>query len=111
MTELWNYRHDIQVAGTELIGYDVEATDGHIGTIDESSIDADNGYLVVDTGFWIFGKKRVVPANAVRQINHPDRKVFLDIDKAKVEGAPDHHDHWNEPEAREPFAMYYGPLS
>jgi hypothetical protein len=47
----------------------------------------------------------------VKQINHPDRKVFLDIDKAKVKDAPDHHDRWTEPDEREPFVTYYGPLS
>ena len=49
----------------KLVGYDVEATDGHIGKIDEASTETDRNYLVVDTGFWIFGKKRLVPAGVV----------------------------------------------
>ena len=48
-----------------MTGFDVEAIDGSIGKIDESSFEADNSHIVVDTGFWIFGKKRLIPAGAV----------------------------------------------
>ena len=34
----------------DFVGYDVEATDGTIGKVDESSYDASCAYLVVDTG-------------------------------------------------------------
>ncbi len=110
MTELWTYRTEINPDDLDLTGFDVEATDGHIGTIDEwSAADADS-YLVVDTGFWIFGKKRVVPARAVKQVNIDDRMVFVDMTKDQVKGAPDHHPEWNDPDHREPFVGYYGPM-
>ena len=60
---------DVDPAASDLVGYDVEATDGHIGKIDEASNEAAGQYLVVDTGFWIFGKKRLIPAGVV----HPCR--------------------------------------
>jgi hypothetical protein len=54
-----------QVGDRGLDGYDVMATDGRIGSIEEHSSDESSGYLVVDTGFWIFGKKRLMPAGVV----------------------------------------------
>jgi hypothetical protein len=110
MSELWNYRHDIEVNDVDLVGYDVEATDGRIGKIDESSAEVGSAHLVVDTGFWIFGHKRVLPARAVKQINHDDQVVFIDLTKDEVKGAPDHHDTWSGPDDREPFTDYYTPF-
>ena len=40
MDNTWTYREGIDAVSNELIGYDVEASDGHIGKIDESSLDA-----------------------------------------------------------------------
>jgi hypothetical protein len=42
----------------DLVGYRVEATDGRIGSVDEASDDTDARWLVVDTGPWIFGRRR-----------------------------------------------------
>ncbi len=110
MTDLWSYRLEIETTDLDLDGFDVEATDGHIGKVDEWSGAAGDSYLVVDTGFWIFGKKRVVPARAVKQIDLDGRKVFVDMTKDQVKDAPDHHDEWAHPERREPFAGYYGTM-
>ncbi len=38
----------------ELTGYAVEAIDGEVGSVDESTYEASGSYLVVDTGPWIF---------------------------------------------------------
>ena len=49
-----------------LTGYAVEATDGHIGNVGPmNDDDMARGCVIVDTGFWIFGKKRMVPAGAL----------------------------------------------
>ena len=73
MSNTWDYRDDIDVGDT-VVGYDVDATDGDIGKIDEASTDAGRRYLVVDTGFWIFGKKRMIPAGVVTRVDHDGRK-------------------------------------
>ena len=44
--------------------------------------------LVVDTGFWIFGKKRVIPAGTVRRVDDEDRKVYVDMTKDQIKSAP-----------------------
>lgn len=110
MTDLWNYRPDTKGADVDIVGFDVEASDGHIGKVDESSDDVDSSHLVVDTGFWIFGKKRVIPARAVRQVNVEEEKVFIDMTKEQVKDAPDHHPRWDEDDRRAVMSEYYTPF-
>jgi hypothetical protein len=106
MTELWAYRTGVDVTEVELIGFDVEARDGHIGKIDESSVEAGDAYLVVDTGFWIFGKKRLIPARAVRQVNTETGTVYVDLDKDEIKDAPDFEAEVRATH-RDPHAGYY----
>ena len=47
---MWDYRTDTQTSARDLVGYDVEASDGHIGKIDEATYDAGSAFLVVDSG-------------------------------------------------------------
>jgi hypothetical protein len=84
MSELWTYQvREYATPPTEgqgqvppeLAGYGVEAADGHIGKIDEATYEVGASYLVVDTGFWIFGKKRMIPAGVITRIDHDDRQV------------------------------------
>ena len=61
--DMWSYRESPEVAdSSNLVGYDVEAIDGQIGSVDEATYEAGGSYLVVDTGGWIFGKKVMLPA-------------------------------------------------
>ena len=91
MTNIWSYRDDVGtgVDTTDFVGYDVEASDGRIGSIDEASNEAGGSFLVVDTGFWIFGKKRMVPAGVVERIDHDDRRVIVQMTKDEIKSAPD----------------------
>jgi hypothetical protein len=86
---MWEYRADLGAGERDLVGYDVEATDGSIGKIDEASDAAGSAFLVVDTGFWIFGKKRMIPAGAVDRIDDVDHKVFVRLTKDQIKSAPD----------------------
>ncbi len=75
--------------GIEVIGYDVEATDGGLGKIDESSLEAGSAYVVVDTGWWIFGKKRLIPAGAIAAVDHENKHVAVQMTKEQIKDAPD----------------------
>jgi hypothetical protein len=65
MTDLWSYRDTARSEPTDLVGFQVVATDGAIGNIDVATYDVGGSYIVVDTGFWIFGKKRMLPAGVI----------------------------------------------
>ena len=89
MTSMWDYRADAGFDGQDIVGYNVEATDGGIGKIDESSVAAGKAYMVVDTGFWIFGKKRLIPAGVVQRVDDEARKVYVSLTKDQIKAAPD----------------------
>ena len=91
-TELWTYGTDLAADQAQLVGYDVEASDGDIGKIDKATEDTSRRFLVVDTGFWIFGKKRMVPAGLVSRIDHNDKRVFISMTKEQIKSAPDYDD-------------------
>lgn len=110
MTDIWNLRSGDWSSEQNLAGYDVEAIDGHIGKIDESTAEAGRQHVVVDTGFWIFGKKRMVPAGSIKQINHDEQKVFVQLTKEQIKDAPDFDETLrDEAEYRSSHEQYYGP--
>jgi hypothetical protein len=105
----WRYREDAGVASTDLVGYKVEATDGHIGRIDSASHDVDASYLVVDTGPWIFGKRVLLPAGMVNHVDHEDRKVYVDRSKDQIKAAPEFDEStYTDPVYRDKLGGYYG---
>lgn len=86
----WTYRSDAGMSGgkLDLVGYDVEATDGRIGKIDEATYDAGSSYVVVDTGPWIFGSKVMLPAGTITRIDRRDRKVYVGRTRDQIKNAP-----------------------
>ena len=90
-TSLWRLQTQ-GVRVSNLVGYDVEATDGHIGKIDSATDETDRYSVVVDTGLWIFGKKRLIPAGVIDRVDDGNKKVFLSMTKDRVKGAPDYDD-------------------
>jgi hypothetical protein len=87
MTSMWDYRETVKDRG--LAGFDVEATDGRIGKLDEASDELGASCLVVDTGFWIFGKKRLLPAGFVTRVDRANEKVHVGLTKDEVKSLPD----------------------
>jgi hypothetical protein len=92
-----------------VIGYDVQATDGAIGKVDETTEEAGAATLVVDTGWWIFGRKRLLPAGTITEIDHDDAKVYLRCSKDQVKAAPDYDAGWIGDHAyRDTLTSHYG---
>jgi hypothetical protein len=105
---MWAYRADLGMVTLrrDIVGYDVEATDGLIGSIDESSYDPSCAYLVVDTGTWILGKRRLIPAGVVERVDVEARKVFVALSTAEVKAAPDFEERHRR--SRDEYETYYG---
>jgi hypothetical protein len=91
----------------DLVGYQVQANDGRIGSIDEMSDEADAGYLVVDTGGWIFGHKVLLPAGTVARVDHQDRVVHVDRTRQEIKDAPPFDADSADPEYRQRVGDYY----
>jgi hypothetical protein len=45
MTDIWSYRDTAREQTTDVVGFDVVATDGSIGKVDEATYDAEASYL------------------------------------------------------------------
>ena len=106
---VWTYRPDV-ARGSNVVGYSVEAIDGRIGKIDKASDEADAAHLVVDTGFWIFGTKRLIPAGVVNHVDDKSRTVSIDMSKEQVESAPDWEEQLNGGNWKDRYDAYYGPF-
>jgi len=92
----------------DIVGYDVEATDGSIGSVDKASNDTDAHRIVVDTGPWIFGHKVMLPAGVISQVSHEDKKIFVDRTKDQIKESPRYdEDADHSPEYREQVGTYY----
>jgi hypothetical protein len=91
-------------------GYEVEATDGSIGKVDEATYDIGSSYLVVDTGPWIFGKKVMLPAGVIRSIDETEERVFVNRTKDQIKSSPEFDDSMlSDTEYRDRLGSYYGP--
>ena len=107
-TGIWTYRETIR-AQPDLSGYKVEARDGSIGKIDKANNDVGSACIVVDTGPWILGKKVMIPAGAVRDIDPDTETIFVDRTKDEIKNAPEYDDdRFNDPKYREDISRYYG---
>jgi hypothetical protein len=113
--DIWTYRSEadlgVDVTRTlDVTGFGVEALDGGIGKIDEATYEVGRGYIVVDTGPWIFGKKVLLPAGVIDRIDLEDEKVFVHRTKDEIKDAPEFDETLYRDEAyRDEFGSYYGP--
>ena len=87
-TDIWTYR-DTAWSGTNLDGFEVEASDGGIGKVDEATYEASRSYIVVDTGPWIFGKKVLLPAGVIDRVDLTDHRLFVNRTKDEIKNAPE----------------------
>jgi hypothetical protein len=109
--DTWSYRDSTWVRAGGLLGYDAEATDGSIGRVDDATDDISGAYLVVDIGFWIFGRQRLIPAGAVTGVDHDSKTVTVSMTKDQIKDAPDYDvDTWGA-ESRAAHEDYYHPFS
>jgi hypothetical protein len=108
ITDVWVYREATWTQG-DLTGFSVEALDGSIGKIDEASNEIGASYLVVDTGPWIFGKKVMLPAGVVRDVDLDAQTVFVNRSKDEIKNAPEFdQDRYRDDGYRQDLGGYYG---
>ena len=106
--EMWTF-----TTGTpqnlDLTGFKVEADDGSIGKVDEATHETAVSFIVVDTGPWIFGKKVMLPAGLIRDIDLDTETVFVARTKDEIKNAPEFDEqHYHEQSYRDELGTYYG---
>jgi hypothetical protein len=106
--DAYTYRNPSWATG-DLTGFSIEATDGEIGKIDKATNEAGMACLVVDTGPWIFGKKVMLPASVVSDIDVDSQSVFVDRTKDEIKNAPEYDDdRFDDRAYRDQLGTYYG---
>ena len=111
--EMWTFSiatPGIDLSRVDLTGFKVETRDGDIGKVDEATHEASGSFVVIDTGPWIFGKKVMLPAGVIRDIDLDTETVFVDLTKDEIKNAPEFDETRLTDEAyRGDLAGYYGP--
>ena len=115
-SEIWVWSVELIPTATatpEITGFEVSATDGDIGKVEEVVRGSDGrSYVVVDTGWWIFEKKRLIPAGAIVAIDHENRKVNVRLTKDEIRHAPDYEpERRDDEDVRENHENYYSPYA
>jgi hypothetical protein len=80
------------IVGSALTGYAVEANDGRIGAVDTLLFDDTTWkirWLVIDTGYWLTGRKILVYPSAIGSPDHQQQRLPVNLTKAQVEASPD----------------------
>jgi hypothetical protein len=92
----------------DLIGFKVDALDGGIGKVDEATYEAGGSFIVVDTGPWIFGKKVMLPAGVIRDVDLDTETIFVNRTKDQIKNAPEFDEkRYRDQDYRSKVGSYY----
>jgi sporulation protein YlmC with PRC-barrel domain len=77
----------------EVTGYEIHATDGHIGEVADFVVDDTTwkiDFLVVETGNWFSGKKVLFSPNRVKEIDWKTDAVIINTTVIHVKNSPEY---------------------
>jgi hypothetical protein len=106
--DLWAFGDDVPT--DRIGGYKVVANDGEIGHVDYATGEAGKAHVVVDTSGWLPGVRTLIPAAAVRDVNHESATIQVDLTKDEVREAPPYVDDTDWATYQGLAAGYWGPL-
>ena len=107
---VWDYRESTWTLDRDLVGYGVEAPDGHVGVVVRASSSSDAAYLVVDAGPAMAGL-RLVPAGAVLSMHHDGRTVRIAPTRVQLADAPAYEDDTVDESVRAEHDHYFSSLN
>jgi uncharacterized protein (TIGR02271 family) len=85
------YRNTFEGSDIKGLGVYTERTDDKIGTVNDALVDEEGHfrYLVVDLGFWIFGKKVLLPIGRTRIDYNNERVYAIGLTREQAENLPE----------------------
>jgi hypothetical protein len=105
--EMWTYTIETP-PNIDFTGFKVEAVDGDIGKVDDATNEVGGSFIIVDTGPWIFGKKVMIPAGVVRDIDPDSETIFVNRTKDEIKDAPEFDENTYRDQAyRDELGGYY----
>ena len=98
----------------EVTGYDVEATDGAMGHVEDFIIDDETWtirYVVVTTRHWLPGKRFLISPKWIESVNWEDSNILINLSREDVKSSAEYteeslltrlyeiglHEHYNRP--------------
>jgi hypothetical protein len=113
LLEMWTFniptRPGMDLARVNLTGFKVEARDGDLGKVDEATHEAGGSFIVVDTGPWIFGKKVLLPAGVISDVDLDTESVLVGLTKDEIKDAPEFDEkNYRDASYRNELGDYYG---
>jgi hypothetical protein len=85
---------DPQLRSTAAVrGYNIHASDGEIGHVDDFVIDGANWairYLIVDTRNWWPGKRVLISPRWIKRVSWTESKVFVDLLSETIKQSPEY---------------------
>jgi len=95
-TNLWSFPEGAVGHDQSCKGYEVDGTDGPVGTVSWCDYAPGEAYLVVSYKHHLKEKHHVVPAGAVATVDHDAKTVTLKVTAEDVRSTPEH----DEPEGQ-----------
>jgi hypothetical protein len=97
------------VDASAINGYAISASDGKIGTISDFLFDDTNWlvrWLVVDTGYWLSGRKVLLPSSALAHLNAKKEECSIKLTMQQIKDSPNVDT--DRPVSRQMEATVYG---
>jgi len=79
----------------DVSGYDIQATDGEIGHVEDFFVDDDTWairYLIVATRNWWPGKKVLISPKWIERVSWNESKVFINLTRTAIQQSPEYPD-------------------
>lgn len=77
----------------EVIGYNIQATDGEIGHVEDFIINDDTWtmrYFIIDTKNWLPGKNVLIATQWIERISWSESKVHVDLSRETIKHVPEY---------------------
>jgi hypothetical protein len=102
VTETWSFRPGLLEADASVKGYELDATDGHAGTVAWACYAPGESYLMVTVHHHLHGHHHVVPAGAVNAVDTASKRVQVRLARDDIEQLPSHYQDPEEPFVQPP---------
>jgi hypothetical protein len=104
--QLWTLPE--QFGRIDVGGFKVEAVDGRVGKVEQSTLERGSSHLIIDTGPPLLGKKLLLPSGLVSGIDRDEEIVRVACTEDELKNAPAFDaERQNDPVYRDQVAAYY----
>jgi hypothetical protein len=91
-TEIPERKEELLHSVEEVLGYGIAATDREIGQVNDFILDDQAWtlrYLVVDTGYWLPGRKVLVSTSWLGSIDWAEQRLHVELDAESIRNGPE----------------------